>query len=160
MLASGIDRHPDRTEMVFSLQIIESSFLVSILFREVFSHPYISFFHLLVNAYCAIAIYLECLPITHTQNFMKCKKTTKKQVYWIAFFYIVIENGRFLKLTSEIFFYCLAICGSSVSSLLQQPIFFTPLAHARAGGKVIGVGVNMYNWRASEASETLSGLFN
>ena len=33
-------------------RVIESSSLVSILFREVFSHPYISFFHLLVNGYC------------------------------------------------------------------------------------------------------------
>ena len=46
-VASGIDRHPDRTEIYFRLQI-QSSSLVSVLFREVFSHPYISFFHLLV----------------------------------------------------------------------------------------------------------------
>ena len=45
-VVSGIDRHPDRTEIYFRLQI-ESSSLVSVLFIEVFSHPYISFFHLL-----------------------------------------------------------------------------------------------------------------
>ena len=45
-VASGIDRHPDITEIYFRLQIQgnRSSSLVSILFREVFSHPYISFF--------------------------------------------------------------------------------------------------------------------
>ena len=50
---SGIDRHPDRTEIDFRLQIqvIERSSLVPVLFREVFSHPYISFFHLLVNVF-------------------------------------------------------------------------------------------------------------
>ena len=36
---------------IFYLQIVESSSLVSILFREVISHPYISFFHLLVNGF-------------------------------------------------------------------------------------------------------------
>ena len=32
-------------------RVIESSSLVPILFGEVFSHPYISFFHLLVNGF-------------------------------------------------------------------------------------------------------------
>ena len=52
-VASGIDRHPDRTEIDFadSYRVIESSSLVPVLFREVFSHPYISFFHLLVNGF-------------------------------------------------------------------------------------------------------------
>ena len=36
----------------FGLQVVESSSLVSVLFREAFSHPYISFFHLLVNCFC------------------------------------------------------------------------------------------------------------
>ena len=35
-------------------RVIESSFLVPVLFREVFSHPYISFFHLLVNGFSVI----------------------------------------------------------------------------------------------------------
>ena len=34
----------------------ESSSLVPVLFREVFSHPYISFFHLLVNVFFVICI--------------------------------------------------------------------------------------------------------
>ena len=40
-VASDADRHLDIT---FRLQLVESSFLVSILFREAFNHPYISFF--------------------------------------------------------------------------------------------------------------------
>ena len=32
-------------------RVIESSSLVPVVFREVFSHPYISFFHLLVNGF-------------------------------------------------------------------------------------------------------------
>ena len=36
--------------------VIENSSLVSVLFREVFSHPYISFYHLLVNVFCVITI--------------------------------------------------------------------------------------------------------
>ena len=39
-------------------------------------------------------------------------------------------------------------------------VFFLP-ARASEQGNVIGlVSVYIYNWRASEASETLSGLFN
>ena len=36
------------------LQVVVSSSHVSVPFREVFSHPYISFFHLLVNGFCVI----------------------------------------------------------------------------------------------------------
>ena len=32
-------------------RVIESSSLVPVLFREMFSHPYISLFHLLVNGF-------------------------------------------------------------------------------------------------------------
>ena len=45
-VASGSDRHLDIT---FGLHVVESSSLVSVLFREAFNHSYISFFHLLVN---------------------------------------------------------------------------------------------------------------
>ena len=44
---------------IFYSQIVESSSLVSVLFREAISHPYISFFHLLVNGFsvtCTIII--------------------------------------------------------------------------------------------------------
>ena len=47
-VASGTDTHLDIT---FGLQAVESSSLVSVLFREAFSHHYISFFHLLVNGF-------------------------------------------------------------------------------------------------------------
>ena len=57
-LASGIDRHPDRTEIYFRLQIQDNRkhITCSGLFKEVFSHPYISFFHLLVNGFSVIII--------------------------------------------------------------------------------------------------------
>ena len=41
---------------IFYSQIVESSSLVSVLFREAISHPYISFFHLLVNGFSVIII--------------------------------------------------------------------------------------------------------
>ena len=40
-------------------RVIESSSLVPVLFREVFSHPYISFFHLLVNGFSVIYICVQ-----------------------------------------------------------------------------------------------------
>ena len=36
---------------IFYSQIVKSSSLVSVLVREAISHPYISFFHLLVNVF-------------------------------------------------------------------------------------------------------------
>ena len=47
-VASGIDRHFDIT---YGLHVVDSSSLVSVPFSEVFSHPYISYFHLLVNGF-------------------------------------------------------------------------------------------------------------
>ena len=47
-VASGADRNLD---IIFGLQVVESSSLVSVVFREAFSHPYISFLHLLVNGF-------------------------------------------------------------------------------------------------------------
>ena len=43
-------------DITFKLQVVESSSLVSILFREVFSHPYISFFDLQLKGFSAIVI--------------------------------------------------------------------------------------------------------
>ena len=40
------------------MQVVESSSLVSVLFGEAFSHPYISFIHLLVNGFSVIIIIL------------------------------------------------------------------------------------------------------
>ena len=48
---------------IFYSQIVESSSLVSVLFREVFSHPYIFFFHLLVNDVSVIYIWTPALII-------------------------------------------------------------------------------------------------
>ena len=39
-----------------SQHVVDNSYLVSVLFREAFSHPYISYFHLLVNAFSVIII--------------------------------------------------------------------------------------------------------
>ena len=39
-------------------RVIKSTSLVPVLFREVFSHPYISFFHLLVNGFSVIYTYV------------------------------------------------------------------------------------------------------
>ena len=56
---SGADRHLDI--LTFGLQVVESSSLVSVLFREAFSNPYISFFHLLVNGFSVIREYSSTL---------------------------------------------------------------------------------------------------
>ena len=47
---------------IFDSHIVESSSLVSVLFRVAISHPYISFFHLLVNGFSVI--YIRTDPIT------------------------------------------------------------------------------------------------
>ena len=47
---------------IFYSQIVESSSLVSVLFR-VISHPYISFFHLLVNGFSVIREYGSTLYV-------------------------------------------------------------------------------------------------
>ena len=44
-------------------RVIESSSLVPVLFREVFSHPYISFFHLPVNGFSVIREYGSTLYV-------------------------------------------------------------------------------------------------
>ena len=49
-VASGVDRHLD---LSFGLHVVDSLFLVSILYREAFSHPYICFLHLLVKNFSA-----------------------------------------------------------------------------------------------------------
>ena len=51
-VASGADRPLD------ILQVVVSPSLVSVIFREAFGHPYISFFNLLVNGYSVIYVYL------------------------------------------------------------------------------------------------------
>ena len=47
------------------MQVVESSCLVSVLFREVFNNPYISFFHYLVNGFpvtCFRTLFADSLP--------------------------------------------------------------------------------------------------
>ena len=58
-VASGADRQFDIT---FGLQVVESSSLVCILFRETFNHSY---FHLLVNGFavtCFRTFFVDPLP--------------------------------------------------------------------------------------------------
>ena len=43
------------------MQVVESSSLVSVLFSEAFSHPYISFLHLLVLGFSVIEIHVHDL---------------------------------------------------------------------------------------------------
>ena len=61
-VASGADRQFDIT---CGLQVVESSSLVSLLFRETFNHFYISYFHLLVNGFsvtCFRTFFVDPLP--------------------------------------------------------------------------------------------------
>ena len=59
-VASGADRHLDIT---FGLQVVESSSLVSVLFREAFNHPFNSFFHLQVTSFSVIREYGSTLYV-------------------------------------------------------------------------------------------------
>ena len=68
-VASGADRHLDIT---FGLQVLEGSFLVSVLFSEAFSHPYISLFHSLVNGFSVIYLHL----------FTSCKISGINSISW------------------------------------------------------------------------------
>ena len=64
-VASGTDRHLDIT---FGLQVVKSSSLVSVLSREAFNHPYISYFHLLVNVFsvtCFCTFFVDPLLAHH-----------------------------------------------------------------------------------------------
>ena len=49
---------------IFYSQIVESSSLVSVLFLEDISHPYISFFHLLVNVFSVTSFCTFSRPLT------------------------------------------------------------------------------------------------
>ena len=48
---------------IFYSQIVQSSSLVSVLFREAINHPYISFIHLLVNGFSVIREYGSTLYV-------------------------------------------------------------------------------------------------
>ena len=65
-------------------RVIESLFLVSVLFREVFSHLYISFFHLLVNGFCVIIKYLKLMMFSEFDS-IKCSYAVPATVNPIIF---------------------------------------------------------------------------
>ena len=59
------------TYLLFRLQVVENSSLhVSVHFKEVLSHPYIFFFHLLVNGFSVIYEYLPLLHIILNNTLM------------------------------------------------------------------------------------------
>ena len=62
---------------IFYSQIVESSSLVSVLFREAISHPYISFFHLLVNGFSVIYIYVCVCTKKNTRDLIYIKFIAK-----------------------------------------------------------------------------------
>ena len=66
-VASDSDRHLDIT---FGLQVVERSSLVSVRFRKVFNHPYISFFHLL----CVLCHYkyILCVCVCGPKKYLNC----------------------------------------------------------------------------------------
>ena len=68
---------------IFYSQIVESSSLVSVLFREVFSHPYVSFFHLLVNGFSVIYICM-CVCTYHTSH-PPVKSGSQRKINMISF---------------------------------------------------------------------------
>ena len=56
-------------------RVIQSSSLVPVLFREVFSHPYISLFHLLVNGF-SVTCFRTFFKITVTELSIRCTQVT------------------------------------------------------------------------------------
>ena len=64
---------------IFYSLIVESSSLVSLLFREAISHPYISFFHLLVNVIAVTSIYIciKKIVIERTRDLVYLKFVAK-----------------------------------------------------------------------------------
>ena len=57
---------------IFYSQIVESSSLVSVLFREAIRHPYISFFHLLVNGFSVTLIIIIIIIHFFARVFSEC----------------------------------------------------------------------------------------
>ena len=92
-MASGIDRHPDRTEIDFRLQIqvIESSSLVPVLFREVFSHPYI-FFHLLVYIYMFVVKKKIESYFSDRLTFSNIRSRTSRRIYRLVLALLSLET--------------------------------------------------------------------
>ena len=61
-------------------RVIESSSLVPVLFGEVFSHPYISIFHLLVNGFSVIIIIIIIINFFH-RVFSECTEAVATSLY-------------------------------------------------------------------------------
>ena len=67
---------------IFYSQIVESSSLVSVLFQEAISHPYISFFHLLVNDFSVTSFrtFLKTTYIYYTGGWEGIKMASAKTI--------------------------------------------------------------------------------
>ena len=77
-------------------RVTEISSLASVLFREVFSHPYISFFHLLVNGFVLLVsvhvlanlCVMHCGHIIHTLHFISLEKVFG---FYFCHFFLLIK---------------------------------------------------------------------
>ena len=79
---------------IFYSQIVERSSLVSVLFREAISHPYISLFHLLVNGFSVI--YIRTDPITFPARLrVRVKSTETRDELQIP----AIQNKSYVNIT-------------------------------------------------------------
>ena len=98
---------------IFYSQIVESSSLVSVLFREAISHPYISFFHLLVNGFSVIHIMCvqKKIVIERTRDLIYLKFVATD------FFPKIISPSAVANSVTS----C-SPCYSAVSALLMNPL--------------------------------------
>ena len=99
-------------------RVIKSSFLVPVLFREVFSHPYISFFHLLVNDFSVIKLMSRCLSSAADDTSLPTS-LTQEQAAKTKMVSVVKDpaNGVFSIVHSyfETFGYCLPLVSTSTN---------------------------------------------
>ena len=102
---------------IFYSQIVESSSLVSVLFREAISDPYISFFHLLVNGFSVIIISImnKSQETTFFHGRQKLSSAMKQRpekcqvdfnfdaLYRYVFIEILLKSGLVKKLTGRLY---------------------------------------------------------
>ena len=100
-VASGADSHLDIT---FRLQVVESSSLVSVLFREGFSDTYISFLHLVLNVFYVVIIIINLI------NFFR----------WVFSEYTEVINTSFTPLGTSFPDKCAFIIGFSCTVYGKQ----------------------------------------
>ena len=62
-------------------RVIESSSLVPVLFRDVFSHPYIPLFHLLVNGFSVITLNFNHKSLLHENFFFKVHFSRRPETF-------------------------------------------------------------------------------